>query len=85
MVIIFTNEYVKKKFVSNVVIYFREFFFVINDEDMFLIFLNIYDALYELFDEVLIFRLRKYCIVYFIRRGKFVRFYVNNGICYFRV
>lgn len=44
MVITFTNEHVKKKFVSNVVIRFGESLSVINDEDMPLTFLNVYDA-----------------------------------------
>lgn len=85
MVITFTNEHVKKKFVSNVVIHFRESLSVINDEDMPLTFLNIYDAPYELSDEALTFRLRKYCIVHSTRCGKFARSYVNNGIHHFRV
>lgn len=85
MVITFTNEHVKKKFVSNVVIRFRESLSVINDEDMPLTFLNVYDAPYELSDEALTFRLRQYCIVHSTRRGKLARSHVNNGIRHFRV
>ena len=83
--ITFTNEAVKKKFVSHVVLRFRENLSVINDEDMPLTFLNIYDAPYELPDEALTFRLRKYCIVHSTRRGKFARSHVNNGVRHFRV
>ena len=85
MVITFTNEHVKKKFVSNVVIRFRESLSVINDEDMPLTFLNIYDAPHELSNDALTFRLRKYCIVHSSRRGKFSRSNVHNGIRHFRV
>lgn len=85
MVITFMNEHVKKKFVSNVVIHFRESLSVINDEDMPLTFLNIYNAPYELSDEALTFCLRKYCIVHSTRRGKFARSHVNNGIRHFLV
>lgn len=83
--ITFTNEAVKKKFVSHVVLRFRENLSVINDEDMPLTFLNIYDAPYELPDEALTFRLRKYCIVHSTRRGKYARSHVNNGVRHFRV
>ena len=83
--ITFNSEDVKKKFVSLVAIRFRESLSVINDEDMPLTFLNIYDAPYELSDEALKFRLRKYCIVHSTRRGRFVRSHVNNGIRHFRI
>ena len=85
MVITFTNEQVKKKFVSNVVIRFRKSLSVINDEDMPLTFLNIYDAPHELSNDALTFRLRKYCIVHSARRGKLSRSQVNNGFRHFRV
>ena len=85
MVITFNSEDVKKKFVSLVAIRIRESVSVINDEDMPLTFLNIYDAPHELPDEALKFRLRKYCIVHSTRRGRLVRSHVNNGIRHFRV
>ena len=84
-IITFTNETVKKKFVSHVVLRFRENFSVNNDEDTPLTFLNIYDAPHELPDEALIFHLRRYCIVHSTRRGKFSRSHVNNGMRHFCV
>lgn len=85
MLIIFIDEEIKNKFVSCVFIRFRDFIFVINDEDMFLTYLNIYDVFYELFDDVVKLRLDKYCIVFSARYGKFSNSYVYNGIRYYRV
>lgn len=76
---------IKIKFVNNVVIRFSNLSGVINDDDSFLIFLNIYDVSYELFNEVLEVRLEKYCTVIAFRRGKLLKFSVYNGIRYFRV
>lgn len=81
----FTNEAVKRKFVSCVSIRFDNSTSVINDDDMPLTFLNIYDAPYELSDEALSLRLEKYCIVHSTRRGKLGKSHVNNGIRHYRV
>ena len=84
-IITFINETVKKKFVSQVVLRFRDNLSVIDDEDTPLTFLNVYDAPHELPDEALIYRLRRYCFVHSTRRGKIVRSHVNNGLSHFRV
>ena len=85
MVITFKDQATKNHFVSYVAIRFHDSTSVINDEDMPLTFLNVYDAPHELSDEALTLRLEKYCEVVSRRRGKLARSHVYNGIRHYRV
>ena len=59
---------------------------IINDSDEPLVYLNVYDAPYELPDLAIIHRLKPYCDVYSYRRGKYLgHSAVFNGIRHFRV
>jgi len=51
MLITFKTEQIKNKFVSRVTVRFRDSSSIIDDEDMLLTFLNIYNAPHELSDE----------------------------------
>lgn len=85
MLITFIDEETKNKFVSCVSIRFRDSTSAINDEDMPLTYLNIYDAPEELSDDALKLRLDKYCTVFSARRGKFSNSHVYKGIRHYRV
>ncbi len=85
MIITFKDQATKNHFVSYVAIRFHDSTSVINDEDMPLTFLNVYDAPHELSDEALTLRLEKYCEVVSSRRGKLSRSHVYNGIRHYRV
>ena len=85
MLITFVDEETKNKFVSCVAVRFRDSTAVIDDEDMPLTFLNIYDAPHELSDQALTLRLSKYCSVFSTRRGKFPKSQVYNGLRHYRV
>ena len=85
MLITFKTEEIKNKFVSHVTVRFRDSSSIIDDEDMPLTYLNIYDAPHELSDEALIHRLSKYCSVFSTRRGMFPETRVFNGMRYFYV
>ena len=85
MLITFKDEETKNKFVSCVTVRFRGSSSLIDDEDMPLTFLNIYDAPHELSDEALVERLDKYCTVFSRRRGKFPKSHAFNGMRHYRV
>ena len=85
VLITFIDEETKNKFVSCVAVRFRDSSAAINDEDMPLTFLNVYDAPHELSDEALNLRLSKYCTVFSVRRGKFSNSHIYNGLRHYRV
>ena len=57
----------------------------INNEDMPLTFLTVYDAPHELPDEALTLRLSKYCKVISSRSGKYSKSHPYNGLRHFRM
>ena len=69
--ITFIDEDTKKHFVSYVAVHFRDSVSAINNGDMPLTFLTVYDAPHELPDEALTLRLSKYCEVISSRSGKY--------------
>ena len=87
VLITFTDEATKNKFVSAVVLRFRDSSCVIDDEDMPLTYLTVYDAPHELPDEALNLRLGQYCTVFSARRGKYSNrnSHVYNGLRHYRV
>ena len=85
MLITFKDEETKNKFVSRVTVRFRDSSSIIDDEDMPLTFLNVYDAPHELPDEALVHRLSEYCSVFSTRRGKFPKSHAFNGMRHYRV
>ena len=85
MIITFKDQATKNHFVSYVAICFQNSTSVINDEDMPLTFLNVYDTPHKLSDEALTLHLEKYCKVVSSRRGKLSRSHVYNGIRHYRI
>ena len=81
----FVDEETKNKFVSYIAIRWRDSSSLIDDEDMPLTYLNVYDAPHELPTEALDSRLSNYCTVFSSRRGKFSNLHVYNGIHDYRV
>ena len=74
MLITFANARVKDAFVEKNITQIHQRYFVINNHDRYLTYLNIYDPLLELSDNALIRCLELYCEVLYYGRGH----YLNN-------
>ena len=86
MLITFANPDLKEEFIAKNVIRVNNRPFVVNDDDRYLVYLNIYDAPYELSDTAIIRRLQPYCEVISARRGKYANQPdVFNGMRHYRV
>ena len=71
VLITFIDKDTKSLFVRYVAVCFHDSVSAINNEDMHLTFLTVYDTPHELPDEALSLRLSKYCEVNSSRRGKY--------------
>ena len=84
MLITFATLDLKRKFVYRNAMQIGDRSYAINDGDRHLIYLNIYDAPFELPDAALVHRLEPFCEVIHMRRGKFSSG-VFNSTRHFRV